>query len=109
MPANLYGWTKAELRFFSKLDAPVKIQRFLNSLQYDADYACRSPRFVIKERKAHCFEGALFAASALRMQGHPPLLIDLRSHNDDGRHDEVLKQADKYLKPATPDVMSGGI
>jgi|GEM_PF-4058788 hypothetical protein len=52
--------------------------------------------------------------SALAMILLPAMLLTLltdglRSHNDDGRHDEVLKQADKYLKPATPDVMSGGI
>jgi hypothetical protein len=74
------------------MDAPMKIQRYLNSLQYDPDYACRSPRFVIKEKKAHCFEGALFAAAALRMLGYPPLLIDLRAHNDDDHVIAVFKR-----------------
>jgi len=92
MPANAYGWTKAELRFFSKMGTPVKIQRYLNSLNYDPDCACRSPRFVITEKKAHCFEGALFAAAALRMQGYPPLLVDLRAHNDDDHVIAVFKK-----------------
>lgn len=92
MPANPYGWTKAELKFFSKMDTPVKIQRYLNALQYNADYVCRSPRFVIRQKKAHCFEGALFAAAALRMQGHPPLLVDLRAHNDDDHVIAIFKK-----------------
>jgi hypothetical protein len=32
---------------------------------------------VLSERKAQCMDGALFAAAALRLQGHPPLLVDL--------------------------------
>ena len=41
----------------------------------------------MRERKANCFEGALFAAAALRFHGRRPLLVDMRSHNDD---DHVL-------------------
>jgi len=82
-----YALTAEELRLFKKLDTPIKIQRYLNSLDYDSDYGCRSPRWVIRERKAHCFEGAIFAAAALRLAGHPPLLVDIRSWNDD---DHVL-------------------
>jgi hypothetical protein len=68
---------------FSRLSSPNKIQRYLNRLPYDPDYGARSPRWVIKERKAHCFEGALFAAAALRQLGHRPRLVDIRSWNDD--------------------------
>jgi hypothetical protein len=35
------------------------------------------------ERCAHCTEGAIFAAAALRYHGRPPLLLDLRAVNDD--------------------------
>jgi len=80
-------WSKAELRLFGMLSSPIKIQRYLNRMAYDPDYGARSPRWIIKERKAHCFEGALFAAAALRQLGHRPLLVDIRSWNDD---DHVL-------------------
>src|SRR6185503_1621038 len=48
---------------------------------------CRSPRRVLRDRTAHCMEGALFGAAALRMIGHPPLLLDLEAVRDD---DHVL-------------------
>jgi len=76
-------WTKRELAVFKKLATPIKIQRYLNKLAYDREPGTASPRFVMKEKKANCFEGALFAAAALRRIGHPPLLVDMRTVNDD--------------------------
>ncbi len=34
-------------------------------------------------RKGHCLEGALLAAAALRVQGRPPLVMDLEAVRDD--------------------------
>ena len=62
---------------------PWEIQSFLNSIPYNPKEECKSPKRVLEERTAHCFEGALFAASHLRALGHPPLLMDLRAWNDD--------------------------
>lgn len=76
-------WTKGELALFKKLNTPIKIQHYLNKLAYDPEAGTASPRFVMKEKKADCFEGALFAAAALRRIGHPPLLVDMRAVNDD--------------------------
>ena len=42
---------------------------------------------MLAERRAHCYDGALFAAAALRRLGHPPLLVDLQAVRDD---DHVL-------------------
>lgn len=80
-------WTKGELALFKKLNTPIKIQHYLNGLAYDPEPGTASPRLVMKEKKANCFEGALFAAAALRGIGHPPLLVDMRAVNDD---DHVL-------------------
>lgn len=41
-----------------------------------------SPRRVLRERTAHCLEGAIFAAAALRALGFPPLLVDLEAVQD---------------------------
>jgi hypothetical protein len=41
----------------------------------------------MQERTAHCLEGAVFAAAALRVLGFPPLLWDLEAYRDD---DHVL-------------------
>jgi len=61
----------------------MKIQLYLNRLAYDPEPGTASPRLVMKEKKANCFEGALFAAAALRSIGYPPLLVDMRAVNDD--------------------------
>jgi hypothetical protein len=85
-------WNKTERRLFERLSSPIRIQHYLNSLAYDPDYGARSPRWVIKEGKAHCFEGALFAAAALRQLGYRPLLVDIRSWNDDDHVLAVFKE-----------------
>ena len=43
-------------------------------------------------RTAHCLEGALLAAAALRVQGQPPLLLDLEAVRDDDHVLAVFKQ-----------------
>lgn len=65
------------------LDHPYRIQSLLDSFPYDPSPECRSPRIVLEEAKAHCFEGALLAAACLRKLGHSPLLVDLKAQNDD--------------------------
>jgi len=81
------GWTAGEASLFRKLSTPAKIQEFLNAIAYDPAPGTASPRRVFRERKANCFEGALFAAAALRFHGRPPLVVDMRARNDD---DHVL-------------------
>jgi len=69
-----------------KLSTPEKIQRYLDDLPYNKEKdgeTCRSPRLVIEHNSAHCFEGALFAAAALRVSGRPPLILDLAAVRDD--------------------------
>ena len=59
------------------LTSPVKIQAFLDATPYSASNENRCPRRVIQDRQAHCLDGGLFAAAALRRLGYPPLIIDL--------------------------------
>ncbi len=83
-------FTAAERAVFRSLGSPEKIQRFLDGLAYNKEPfgpTCLSPRRALRERTAHCMEGALFGAAALRMAGHPPLLLDLEAVRDD---DHVL-------------------
>jgi hypothetical protein len=61
----------------SGLSKPVKIQAFLDSCAYAAEDSNRSPVQVLVDRQAHCLDGGLFAAAALRRLGYPPLLVDL--------------------------------
>jgi hypothetical protein len=74
--------TADELRALRRLKTPFGIQRFLDDMPYHLATTAYSPRVVLRERTAHCFEGAVFAAAALRALGRPPLLIDLEAHAD---------------------------
>ena len=76
-------WTIDEIKFLKTLSDPDKIQGFLDIIDYNPNYECRSPRWVIRKRSAHCFEGALFAASVLEFIGYRPLIVDMKSYNDD--------------------------
>jgi hypothetical protein len=67
----------------ARLDGPSKIQAFLDGIPYSDEDIYRCPCRVMRERKAHCFDGALFAAAALRRLGYPPLVIDMLAENDD--------------------------
>lgn len=80
-------WTRGERAVLDKLDTPERIQGFLDGVPYSADPTYRSPRTVLRDHQAHCFDGAMFAAAALRRIGHRPLIIDLRAVRDD---DHVL-------------------
>ncbi|MEY4731866.1 MAG: hypothetical protein RL681_812 [Candidatus Parcubacteria bacterium] len=75
-----YGLTGKELVALRRLGAPHKVQDFLNTLPTNFELhgeTYRSPRRVLRDRTAHCFEGALLAAAAFLMNGEPPLLLDL--------------------------------
>lgn len=80
-------WTAEERSVLDTLTSPAAIQTFLDGIPYSTDPIYRSPRSVLRDRKAHCFDGAVFAAAALRRLGHRPLIIDLRAWRDD---DHVL-------------------
>jgi len=89
-------WTKDEIKFLKTMSDPDKIQGFLDSLDYNPVYECRSPRWVIRKRSAHCFEGALFAAAALQYNGHKPLIVDLKAYNDDDHVITIFKEDDHW-------------
>jgi hypothetical protein len=71
------------LRTLRALKTPARIQKFIDALQYQYADTAWSPLRVLRERKGHCLEGALVAAAALRLNGHPPLLMDLEAVRDD--------------------------
>lgn len=76
-----------ERRTFRSLRSPVLIQQFLDQTAYSTEPIYRAPLRVIRERRAHCFDGAVFAALALLQLGEPPRLVDMLPWDDD---DHVL-------------------
>jgi len=79
-------------RLMKPLDSPVKIQEFLDSIPYNTTKRTLSPLLVMKERIAHCMDGGMFAAAALRKLGHPPLIADLSAENDDDHIIAVFRE-----------------
>jgi hypothetical protein len=80
--ANSRGFSPSELRKLRSLKDPYGIQRFLDAMPYHLEDTAWSPRRVLRENTSHCYEGALFAAAALRVNGYPPLLLDFESEHD---------------------------
>jgi hypothetical protein len=76
------GFTPAELRKLRSLKDPHGIQRFLDKMPYHLADTAWSPRRVLQENTSHCFEAATFAAAALRVNGYPPLVLDLEAEHD---------------------------
>jgi hypothetical protein len=76
------SFTPAELRKLRGLRTPHGIQRLLDQMPYHLADTAWSPRRVLLENTSHCFEGALFAAAALRANGHPALIVDLEAERD---------------------------
>jgi hypothetical protein len=85
-----------ERAIFRRLSTPERIQRFLDDeVGYNKEAngpTWRSPRRILRDRLAHCLEGAIFGAAALRAQGCPPLLLDLEAVRDDDHVLAVFRQ-----------------
>lgn len=86
----MYGLSRGETATLRRLNTPERVQTYLDGLDYnlepDGD-TVRSPRRVMRDRTAHCAEGAFLAAAAFRVNGLQPLIVDLESVRDD---DHVL-------------------
>lgn len=91
MPRLVYS--PDEVKIFRKLNSPKKIQDFLNSIEFNfekEEETCLSPVGVLKSKKAHCVEGAIFAAAALEFHGRKPLILDLRATEKPYDFDHVV-------------------
>ncbi|MDQ2965731.1 MAG: hypothetical protein M3R57_07765 [Chloroflexota bacterium] len=82
----MYGLTPDELAALRRLSTAERIQAYLDGLAYNLEAdgdTLRSPRRVLRDGTAHCAEGAFLAAAAFRVNGQPPLLVDLIAVRDD--------------------------
>lgn len=88
--------SNSDLKQMREMDTPHRIQRFLDSIPYPAGEENRSPAEVLRQRQAHCLDGGLFAATALRLIGYPPLILDIQP--DPGQDDDhVLALYQEFL------------
>jgi hypothetical protein len=95
-----FGLTSRELSVIKRLSSPEKVQRFLDyEIEYNKEVdgeTCRAPRRVLRDRLAHCAEGAFFAAATLRVQGHEPLIVDLEAVRDDDHLLAVFREHGRW-------------
>jgi hypothetical protein len=90
------GLSDEERAIVNSLADPPAIQAFLDSIPYSTDEFYRCPMRVLRERVAHCFDGAVFAAAALGRIGYPPLILDMLSNGRDDEHLLALFKVDAH-------------
>lgn len=88
--------TKSERQIVNRLDTPAKIQTYLDDLDYSTEGTYRCPLRVLRERVAHCYDGALFAAAMLRRIGYPPLILEMLPNSRDDDHLLALFKKDMH-------------
>lgn len=97
--AIMYGLSSDELGILKPLKTPEHIQDFLDTIPTNFEEngdTCMSPRRVLQEKVAHCMEGAMLAALALRLIGQKPLVMDLKVEGEDDDHIVTLFRHGKH-------------
>lgn len=87
------------MRILKSLTTPIKVQDYLDSIPMNWEKKGEthySPRMVLREKKAHCIEGALVAALAFWIAGEEPLLMDLSARLPDDDHVVALYKRNGY-------------
>ena len=78
-----------EFAQLARLSTPQKIQSFINAIPANHEQGGEtilSVREVLRQRRAHCIEGAFVAACALWVHGEPPLVMHLDCAASDYPH-----------------------
>jgi hypothetical protein len=91
--------SKEDKQFLKSLHTPYKIQDFLDSISFNLEEngpTNMSPKRVLKERKAHCIEGALLAGICLWLNKKQPLIVSLKVKQSDYDHIIVLYKENGY-------------
>jgi len=94
----MLSFTKKEIALIKKINTPAKVQDFLNSLRFnfekDGRETIKSPIRVLREKNAHCLEGAILGAYVLSLHGHKPLILHLQTTKGDFDHIIALFKED---------------
>ena len=90
---DILGLSPKELRILLPLKTPIQIQNYLDKLPMNHEKkgeTHHSVRASLREKKAHCIEGALIAAAALWLHNEEPLILDLVSKKGVGDDGHVI-------------------
>ncbi len=85
-----------EKKMLRGLRSPPAIQAFLDAIPYNTGVTWRSPRYVLRDRRANCMEGAVFAACCLARTGFLPALVEFRAVRDDSHIVAIYKHARRF-------------
>lgn len=80
------GLSRSEFALLKSLNSPYKIQDFISRIPTNFEPegdTYLSVREVLRQRRAHCIEAAMVAATAFWANGQPPLIMDIRAVRDD--------------------------
>ena len=83
------GLARNEFAILRRLSTPQKIQEFLTAMPSNHELGGEtilSVREVLRQRRAHCIEGAFVAACALWIHGEPPVVLHLDCDTSDVPH-----------------------
>jgi hypothetical protein len=79
-----FGFTKDEASLIKRLKTPEKIQAYINTyIEYDPDKEDRTVLQVIRDKKAECYNCALFAFVCLSYHGYESTIIELLARRDE--------------------------
>src|SRR5438128_8591907 len=83
------GLARDEFAILERMSTPQKTQAFLNAIPMNHEAGGEtvlSVREVLRQRRAHCIEGAFVAACALWVNHRPPLVMHLDCDPADWPH-----------------------
>lgn len=90
------SWNAEEVEILQSLDTPESVQAFLDGIPYNTESTCRSPRRILRDKKANCMEGAFFAAACLELHGFDPSVVYMIAVRDDGHAITLFKRNGRY-------------
>lgn len=83
------GLSEREFSILERLSTPQEIQDYVTAIPINHEIGRQtilSVREVLRQRRAHCIEGAFLAACALWVHGEPPLVMHLDCDLSDFPH-----------------------
>lgn len=81
--SRLPNFSPSEQRWLRAHGEPERLQQVLDTLPYRCEDGHLPAVCALRDWRAHCFDGALLAAAALRRRGYRPHIIDLCAVRDD--------------------------
>lgn len=110
-----FEFTADEAKILKACSTPERVQTWLDGLKYnwekDGKSTLKTFRRIVKEKNAHCLEGAVVAAAMLSQHGYKPLLLCMEARDIDhnlfvykknGKWGSIAQSRDPNLRGRAP-------